>query len=200
MEINKLHLLNRIYTYYPKGIEFGSVEYDFAPETELKLKVINQRKSENLESFSKFLDRLRENVNGIVLDESACYDKEFCNYARYDISTCESSFIRFHILLSFLEPFHCLLVTRFSHDDPTGIPIAVDYNEIRNRNDYSEQPKVVVFQQVKLITKEITNSFNSSEIRFSELGDIIPDIETGQKTLGNTTLFDCLFTTYVQLF
>ncbi len=198
MRLDKIQLLHTIYKYFPKGLMFADIEYDNSSQTRLKLKMINSKKRENYVLFAKLVNRLRGEVSEGIINQSPLFDKEFCNYLMFDIKVGKF-FFRFHILLSFLEPFHSIVITCYNQDFNKLI-FTGDFEEIKTKNYFSDREEEIVLSKVKIIEEEITNIFQTTDVKMSELLDIIPDIETGGKELGEVTFFDCLFTNFLQLY
>ena len=197
MQVTKRKLRQTIYTYFPKGIEYSDEAYDNAPETQLKLISIKKRKVDNSILFTKLINTLKTKINTEISDQSPCYDKEFCNYIRFN-TKIENYFFRFHILLSFLEPYHCIMVT--CYDQNQHLIFTTDCEDIGSKIELLQKQKKILLSQAEMITKEINDIFKTSGVKMGDLQEIVPDIETGDNVFGNVKLFDCLFTATLQYF
>lgn len=197
MKPDKSSLLHTIYKYYPLDIQI-SPEYDLSSETQMKWRTINDRKEKNFLQFRRLYVALKTHVNDSILDESACYDKEFCNYLRYT-SRIGDFYFRFHILFSFLEPLYCILTACYNQQY-TECMFTCDYEDIKKQEVIPENVRGAVLSEAELIKKEIHKFFDITRVKFSELQDIVPRIETHEKKEGEVNLFDCVFTGNLQLF
>lgn len=189
-------LLKKIYTYYPKNCPV-SEEFERTPETKLKLKTINNAKTDFEPQWKKLIHILQEKITGYSLsDESAIYDREFCNYAVYLLSE-EDLLFRIHLLVSMLNPYHIILISGYRPIDD-NLSIIGDFEYVEKNSSLNDVQLIRIKKEVAIVDCVVKKNIRTEAVKMNELKSIIvPHIEIEDKKMGEVTLFDCLFTTFM---
>lgn len=190
-------IVNKVYTYYPKHHSPFSTDYDFTKEVRQKTMHIPQLKAEVRAAWHYLIQCLQQDLDHYgIMDESAAFDKDFCNYLMYNTKS-ETGLFRVHLLLSVLEPVHAILISLYSGPDNNHI-ITCDYDEEVITRDGSRQ---AIMNDVVKVNGRVGEIFKTQEIKMRVLSSIVvQDIATQSKAKGTVTLFDCLFTDHLAVY
>lgn len=200
-------ILDKIYTYYPKNCR--DEEFDSSAETVLKLAAIQKLKADFKMKWEGVIHSMEDKLikpslysHLTIVDQSAIYDRQFCNYITYSTNN-GGLHIRMHLLVSLLHPLHTILVSVF-HMSEKEPPVISDYTEITNYIDIDSIQKELIENKAVIINNLVTQSLGTKQIKMIDLkNEIVPYIElevpdTGvqNRKNGEVTLFDCLFTNF----
>lgn len=184
-------ILAIVYKYYPKNIESCTDIYYESLEFK-RLKNTLKQEHKKLTNWSSFLESLKSKLSSEykVNDWTQFFNNDasyVCRISCLKSSSKGSISINWVINISVISNYYAIYQSTIESIGEFNMPSYIEYNDFEIPKEISD----ILFRELKFYFGKWEKFPNHLALK------IVPNITVGIKNFGETTYFDCIFTSHI---